>query len=263
MIFDLWLDMPIWGIFGALVVLLAPPIFLLHWLCFSGANRERSLRFTGVVAPFFSSVAILFSLLTGFLANDVWDRNRQASRAVLAERDGLAALQTVSMATSMDMRDIRIAALRYGEALIEDEWPRMRDQEESERAGQALLDLLAKLADPRIGAEAGPAAQHALLDAALRLRSARYDRLAVSGDRTDRTKWAAVLILALITQVAIAAVHLDKPNAQALALSIFTAAAVTALGLVAIRERPFDGPLRLSPAALEEALRTMRPAGPP
>ena len=62
--------------------------------------------------------------------------------------------------------------------------------------------------------------------------------LPMSGDRTDRTKWAAVLFLALITQVAIGIVHLERPKAQLAALSIFSMAVVVTLGLVAIRSGP-------------------------
>ena len=112
MIFDIWLDMPVWGIFGSLAGLFAVAALLIHRLCFSDSTRGRSSSFTGVVAPFFGSVAVLFSLLTGFLANDVWDRNRQASRTVLAERDGLLAIHAISLAAVSDMKGIRASAWR-------------------------------------------------------------------------------------------------------------------------------------------------------
>jgi hypothetical protein len=256
-IFDVWLDMPVWGIFGSLAGLFAVSALLIHRLCFSESTRGRSSSFAGVVAPFFGSVAVLFSLLTGFLANDVWDRNRQASRTVLAERDGLLAIHAISLAAASDMKDIRLAVQEYAKALVHDEWPRMMDQEGSQRAGQELLNLLARASNPQIGIDAGQATQNALLDSVLKLRSTRYDRLSLSGDRSDRTKWAAVVILGLITQIAIAIVHLEKSRAQAAALTIFSAAAVITLGLVAIRERPFDGPLRLSPEPVQEALQIM------
>ncbi|MCB5174292.1 bestrophin-like domain [Microvirga lenta] len=263
MIFDTWLDMPVWGIFGALALLFAASAFLVHWLSFGQLTRPRASTFGGVVAPFFGSVAVLFALLTGFLANDVWDRNRQASRAILAERDGLLALHAISIATVSDMNDIRAAAQLYADALVNDEWPRMASQESSSKAGAALLDLLTRVSNPQVGAEAGQAAQTALLDTVLKLRSTRYDRLALSGDRTDRTKWAAVILLALVTQVAIGIVHLEKPRAQAAALSIFSVAVVISLGLIGIRERPFDGPLRFSPEPVREALHIMAGGTPP
>lgn len=257
MIFDNWLDMSVWGIFISLAGLFTASLLLIHWLCFGKHTRSYASSLGGVVAPFFSSVAVLFALLTGFLANDVWDRNHQAGRAVLAERDGLLAIHAISSATVSDMEDIRTAAQHYASTLIEREWPRMMAQESSPEAGRALLDLLTLVSNPQIGTDAGSAAQGALLDSALKLRNARYDRLALSGDHTDRTKWTAVFILALVTQAAIAIVHLEKPRAQIASLTIFSIAVVTTLGLVAIRERPFDGPLRLSPTPLEDALRIM------
>lgn len=244
--------------FCSLALVLGIPGALIHWLCF-GTSRNRAVasNFIGVVPPFFGSVSILFALLTGFLASDIWERDRQAHRAILAEREGLLSLHAISIAAPSDMGDIRLAARRYAEALIRDEWPRMIYQEGSEKAEQELLVLLGRVSDPRTEKEAGSAAQSALLNTVLKLRSARSDRLSISGDQTDRTMWSTVLILAFFTQIAIAIVHLDKPKAQAVALMIFSAAAVSTLGLIGTRERPFDGPLHYSSEPLQQVLQVM------
>ncbi len=260
MIFDRWLDLPVWGIFGALAVTFAFSAASLYWLTFSATMKPRTSTLVGVVPPFFGAVAILFALLTGFLANDVWDRNRVANRSILSERDAMLAIQAMSIAAASDMSGIRAAVQDYARTLIEDEWPLMQEQESSPKASDALNALLARVADPRVGTDAGTAAQGVLLDTVLKLRSSRHDRLAMSDDRSDRTKWAAVLFLALITQVAIGIVHLERPRAQVAALSIFSMAVVITLGLVAIRERPFDGPLRFSSQPLAEALEMMKKA---
>jgi hypothetical protein len=262
MIFDRWLDLPVWGIFAALALTFALSAALIHWISFGSKMRPQTSTLVGVVAPFFGAVAILFALLTGFLANDVWDRNRLANRSVLAERDAMLAIQAMSIAAVLDMSDIRSGVQAYARTLIEEEWPLMEEQESSPRAGDTLNALLARVADPRVGTDAGTAAQGVLLDTVLKLRSSRQDRLAMSGDRSDRTKWTAVLILALVTQMAIGIVHLERPRAQVAALSIFTLAVITTLGLVAIRERPFDGPLRYSSEPLAEALEMMKRAPP-
>jgi hypothetical protein len=70
----------------------------------------------------------------------------------------------------------------------------------------------------------------------------------------------SVLILAFLTQVSLAVVHLDRARAQLAALVIFSVAAATALGLVAMRERPFAGALRISLAPPEEVLRIVEAA---
>ena len=90
---------------------------------------------------------------------------------------------------------------------------------------------------------------------ALRVRAAHEDRIAISNDRTVVTKWAAVLLLALITQIAIAVVHLEKPRPQLAALAIFTSAAVLLLGLLAIHEAPFEPPVFVPPGPIIEVLR--------
>ena len=69
------------------------------------------------------------------------------------------------------------------------------------------------------------------------------------------TKWAAVLLLALITQLAIAVVHLDKPRPQAAALFIFTLAAVSLLGMLAIHEAPYEPPVFVPPGPILDVLR--------
>ena len=83
--------------------------FIIYWSSQCRPFRARVQTLTGIVAPFFGSVGILFGLLTGFLANDISDRNRQAARALLAEADGLHTVQTLSIASAASGRTLRSA----------------------------------------------------------------------------------------------------------------------------------------------------------
>jgi hypothetical protein len=56
-------------------------------------------------------------------------------------------------------------------------------------------------------------------------------------------------------------VHLQRRGAQAAALTVFSIAAVIALGLTALQERPFAGDVRLPPGPLEEVAKL--PVQPP
>jgi hypothetical protein len=53
-----------------------------------------------------------------------------------------------------------------------------------------------------------------LLDTALKVREARSDRLAFSSDFSENFKWSCVLLMALMAQISLAAVHLDEARAQ-------------------------------------------------
>lgn len=249
-----WLDLPAFGIFATLFVLYFGAAWVLAGLIFRSPLRQRVLSLSGVVAPFFSAVAILFALLTGFLANDIGDRNRQALRAVQTEAGELRNIYTLSVASVTDMREIRVALKDYARAAAEEEWPQMIEGGSAASTSTAYDTLLREVSDPTITRDASAAVHGALLSSAVRVGTARTDRLSLSSDQTNDLKWISVLVLGLMTQVALGLVHLEKPRALLAALTVFSTAAVVALGLIALQEHPFQGSFRVSPAPLERLL---------
>jgi hypothetical protein len=252
-----WIDLPAAVLFGVLIVFYILTGALISWICVCSPLRAKILTMTGVVAPFFGAVSVLFALLTGFLASDVGDRNRQAWRAVHTESSAAMSLHTLSVASTSDMAAIRVALRDYLQSVVRDEWRAMADDGASSKTDAALAALLRELSDPKIAAEAGQAVHNALMNTALKVRDARADRLALASDRTNDVKWMTVLILGLLTQIALAFVHLERPRAQLAAITLFSVAAVVALGLIALQEQPFDGALRISSAPLQDALKVI------
>lgn len=246
-----WLDLPALGIFAALCMLYYGAALGLAGLTFRSPLAGRVQSLTGVVAPFFSCVAILFGLLTGFLANDIGDRNRQALRAVQTEAGELRNIYTLSVASATDMQDIRVALKDYARSAVQDEWPEMVEAGSSAKTNAAYDTLLREISDPAITRDASGAVHAALLTAAVRVGSARTDRLSLSGDQTNDLKWISVLILGVITQIALALVHLERPRAMLAALTVFSTAAIVALGLIALQEHPFQGMFQVSPTPLQ------------
>jgi hypothetical protein len=249
-----WLDLSTLGIFAALCVLYYGTALGLAALTFHSPLGRRIQTLNGVVAPFFSCAAILFGLLTSFLANDIGDRNRQAQRAVQTEAGELRNIYTLSVASVTDMQDIRMALKDYARSAVQDEWPEMIDAGISAKTSATYDTLLREISDPAITKGASGAVHAALLSAAVRVGTARGDRLSLSSDRTNDIKWISVLILGVITQVALAMVHLERPRAMLAALTVFGTAAIVALGLIALQEHPFQGTFRVSPAPLERLL---------
>lgn len=251
--FAAWLALPIPLVFATLFAFYLATAALLVWLSFRSPLRGQVQSFKGVVAPFFGSVAVIFGLLIAFLSNDIWDRNKQAERVVLTESDTLVALYSLGIASGSDSKSLRASIRGYASAVVEDEWPRLKSGERSPRTDTALNALLREVALPGTSKDFG--VQRTMLDMVLRIRSAHEDRLELAIDRTAVTKWGAVLLLALITQLAIAVVHLEKPRPQAAALFIFTLAAVSLLGLLAIHEAPFEPPVFVPPGPIVDVLR--------
>ncbi len=112
----------------------------------------------------------------------------------------------------------------------------------------AYDDLLREVSNPAIAKDAGQAVHAAMLNAAIRVGTARSDRLALSSDSTNDLKWIVVIVLGIITQIAIGLVHLERLRAFVATLLVFSSAAIVALGIIALQEYPFYGPLQISPA---------------
>jgi hypothetical protein len=256
---ETWLDLPAPGVFGCLIALYAVAGSIVVWLAFGRPLGPAVKRLDGVVAPFFGAVGILFALMAGFLANDIADRNRQAVHALQTETAELRNVFTLSVASKPDMASIRAAWTAYVKAVTVEEWQAMLRGDSAPAAAAAYDELLREVSDPGIATEAGAAVHAALLNAAVRVGTARSDRLALASDSTSDLKWAVVLILGVMTQIAIGIVHLTKRNAQIGALTVFSIAAVVTLGLIALQEHPFAGEVRLSPAPLQELLKLKGP----
>jgi hypothetical protein len=245
-----WVDLSAPGIFALLAVLYFGVTLLLTVIAFHSPVKGPLQSITGVVAPFFNSVAVLFALLTGFLANDISDRSRQSVRAVQTEASELRNLYTLSVASASDMHTIRAKWKTYVTSVVSQEWPAMAHGRLSPPTYVAYDDLLREVSNPAIAKDAGQAVHTALLNAAIRVGTARSDRLALSSDATNDLKWVVVIVLGIFTQIAIGLVHLEKPRASLAALIVFSTAAIVALGFIALQEYPFYGPLQISPTPI-------------
>lgn len=168
---------------------------------------------------------------------------------MLAERDGLLTLRDLGEASGHPDARMGEALRSYAIAVVEKEWPLMAQQKESSEAAAASDVLLRNATRANLGA-----LDRNIVDAALKVRSARAERLALSITFTDEVKWLAVLILAIMTQVALAVVHLDNWRPQATALTIFSVAAVSTIALVAVFEGPFEPPFFVGPEPIRKVL---------
>lgn len=248
-----WLDLSTTGTFVTLALLYYGVAVSLVLVTFVSPASGPISKLNGIVAPFFSSVAVLFSLLTGFLGYEVTERNRRATSAVQSEAGELQNLYTLSVASVTDMHKIRIALKDYARSVVREEWPAARG-ESATATTEAYDELLTQLSDPTISRDASAAVHVAMLSAAVRVGTARNARLSLSTDRTSDLKWISVLLLGIITQVALTLVHLDKPRAMLAALTVFATGAIVALGLIALQEDPFTGVFRVSASPLERVM---------
>jgi nitrate reductase gamma subunit len=249
---DAWLSLPLPELFLSLAGFFAGTAALLLWLTFGRLTRHWIKTFDGVVPDLFSAIMVMLAILIGFLATDVWDRNKSAATAVETESASLTTLNALALASGLPADGIRRSIREYVGAVTEKEWPSMASEKGgAKEAENALGALLRTAAAAQHGSpDANGPFDRLLLDMALKVQSARADRLVLSGDYSESVKWACVLILALTGQICIAIVHLERPRPQIAATVIFTSSVVLILALIAAYEGPFQPPISVSAAPI-------------
>jgi hypothetical protein len=240
-----WLDLPLPLMFATVAGFYGSTGLFLFWLCFGRWTRRWMLTFNGAVAELFGAIMVIFGILIGFVAGDVWDGWRQAVSTVESEAASLAMLSELASASGLPTDDVRRDIRVYVTAVTEKEWPSMGDTGRgAPEARQALGTLLKAVAslqhDPK---DPDARFDNLMLDMALKVQGARAARLALSAPSSEDVKWACVLLLALMGQISIAMLHLDKPRPHIAAMTILTSSIVLIIVLIAASEGPFQPPI--------------------
>jgi len=251
---DKWLTLSAAEIMLILAVSFGVAASLLNWLSFNENLRRRIQSIRGLTPSFFGSIVPILGILIGFLSNDVWESNRKAAEIVREEAAELTSLYGLVAVSDLPYVEISRGIRAYVSAVVEKEWPAMTRGEAAAEA-EIAQDNLIRIAMSGCAAEGGKGkCDQALATIAMKLRETRSNRLKLSSDNTETIKWTSVLFLALIAQISVAAVHLEKKGPQLAALTIFTAAVVVVLGLIALHELPFAPPLVVKPTPLADLL---------
>jgi hypothetical protein len=201
-------------------------------------------------------MGLLFGLLVGFLAAQVWSDAGRAQDAVDREASALRSVVILIHAfpgepeTRMD----GLVRLHIREA-AEVEWPAMAHQRATLRVIPAPLAQGLQLAiglSPRT--EGQKAAQRGIVDSLQSALDARRQRIIVSESSVNWVKWTGVILVALLTLIAIAFVHSDNRVTAALAIGIFAAAVAVSVILIAAQARPFSGEFAVRPDVLIQVM---------
>lgn len=253
---QLWLAANDWIIIGILILLFSASASLLHYLCFRTATREFVLTFSGIVAPFFVMAATIFALTTALLGSSVWQNFRDSSQAVRNESQAIAMFTDMNQALPQLQGYGLIKLVKnYTRAAVEIEWDSLKKGKKSKKADDELIALLSTTILAASTPGLPDAISRSLMKSVDAIVLARTARLSLLNSKTDPARWVCVILLALLTQIGIVAVHLEKSRACALALFITTITIVVALGLIALTDAPHSGVVAVSIEPLQQILR--------
>ncbi len=193
----------------------------------------------------FTAVTTIWALIFGFVAAEIWQMNNRAVEAVLAERSAIQRLAGSAAVEALDLFDLRVGLGEYVRAVTDDEWGAGGNAAPHPRADAAVQDIrLALLGASR--SDVPDAFISKMIVDFDELQDARELRLTIGQRHVAELKWTLVVMLALLSQFAIAFVHRDRLRAGRGAIAIFTFAACLSIWLVALHASPYSGSVSIS-----------------
>jgi len=227
-----------------------------YFVVMSLAVGERRGAFKAFSPGMLPPMGLLFALIVGFLAAQVWSDAGRAQEAVNQEASALRSVVLLVHAFPGEP-ETRMDALvrRHIRKAADEEWPAMAHQRATLTVIPAPLAEGLQLAiglSPRT--EGQKTAQRELVDSLQSALDARRQRIILSESSVNWVKWTGVILVALLTLIAIAFVHSDNRLTAALAMGIFAAAVSVSLMLIAAQERPFRGEFAVRPDVLIQVM---------
>ncbi len=209
---------------------------------------HRRLEGEGARVPvpaYFTAVTTIWALIFGFVAAEVWQMNNRAVEASLAERSSIQRLAGSAAVEALDLFTLRVGLSDYVTAVTEDEWGAGANGAPHPRADAAVQAIRLALLEAARTNTPEPLLAKMIVDFD-ELQDARELRLAIGQRHVAELKWALVVVLALLSQIAIAFVHRDRLRAGRAAIAIFTVAACLSIWLVALHASPYSGSVSIS-----------------
>lgn len=200
---------------------------------------------------------LMASLLLGLLVNTAKNTFEAVDRNVHAFATELVLLDRTLRNIGPDAAETRQHLHDYTKRALEGTWPTAGRPVVDDRAAEKILDQV----------EAGVQALTLKPERADLLRSAQQSLQSIIRlrwiliDGADGTLYTPLFIILVAWLVLIfASVGFNAPNNPVVVVTVVTAALVitTSLYVILDMDRPFEGPVRVSPAPMQQALDAMR-----
>ena len=201
-------------------------------------------------------LGVVFALLIGFIAVEVWNNFDKAKAAVATEASALRAVVLLA-GTFPEEQKARIYALinRHIEVAVNQEWPEMAHQQATlSPLPTALIEALHEALALKHADDSQRTAQPEMVRALHTALDARRQRICYRESSVGAVKWAGILLQGLCTLVAIAMVHSDDRPACAMTLMLFATGIALSVLLIAAYTRPFTGENSVAPELLKRVI---------
>lgn len=195
-------------------------------LCYWGALRPRVVAAfdpRDLQTSYLPALTLPFALFLAFMVSDIWNRETRYAQTVLQEVQKLDAMLDIARVCGPGCAAADEAVNAYARALSHYEWDEgwVHLQPEASRAfGDLATAVAAAEADNSVASHV----RSALLAGQLDLRRLRTDRYFILHADLAPHRWLVVLLLGVLSQVGLAALHVGRRPQLRLALATFSIA---------------------------------------
>jgi Protein of unknown function (DUF4239) len=236
---------------------------LVYWVVTKLTLTDWARAFKAVSPGMLPPLGILFALLVGFIAVEVWNNFDKAKAAITAEASALRAVVLLAGTLPPDQKT-RIQALvnRHIEVAVNQEWPEMAHQRATlSPLPTALIGALHDALALKPADASERSAQPEMVRALNTALDARRQRIIISESTVGAVKWVGIFLQGLCTLIAIAMVHSENRRACAMTLMLFATGIALSVLLIAAYSRPFMGENSLGPELLKQVMTSEAPLG--
>jgi Protein of unknown function (DUF4239) len=227
-------------------------------------STERRKQQNDVAGFIYAVLGVSYAVLLGLMLIAVWEQWNAAEAVASDEANELAGIFWFAHALPQpEGRHIQELARSYAQVVVEEEWPLMAQGRASPKAWATLDELRGAILglDPTTGAQQVPYSQaryNEMLEQLHGLGDARRERLLAASDGLPTILWVVLIGGGVITIAFTYLFGLDNNVIHILMVAALAMILSLSLFTIAALDYPFQGDIRIHPAAFEQVLERFR-----
>lgn len=221
--------------------------------------RESHNTATGII---YAALYVMFGMVVGFSAYLVLSKYNLSESTAKSEASNVEEIYWLAeQLPEPEREEIQGLAVSYARAVVDEEWPRMREGRTSERADTLANELRRSFEDfePSTNAEQGIYAQG--LERMHDMDEAREVRLLNVREGLPPILWFVLVSLGIDTILFTYFVGMKSTWLHALAVAALTGGIALIIFAIILLDRPFGGDFRVGSDAFELTLETIEKGG--
>ena len=230
---------------------------IITWIFLSVQSRAYMMSFEGIVGPFLGLPAVLFSLTTALMATSLWGNYDLAKKSVLTEVAGIATIIDLSEAyPSLIENELATYAKQYAKSVAEIEWGHLSSFNHQSPITKQDYETLRHATYKVIDSMGNKAESQALRGAIESVSHGRMSRVTFTSFDVHLIRWFAIIALAVLVQLVVAFVHINKPKALMTAMAIATVIVIIPIVTIGLTTTsPYVGLISISNAPYLQLLK--------